>query len=240
MSARRRLLLLGLVPLVVALGLGAKVALMLSHDLDGRTALREGSVQQARSEFVANRTLNWFESWVAPYDEGIARYRLGDASGAVLAFSTALDQAPVSQVCRVRINLALAQEALGDAASSTEDRGGARAAWRDGVTALTLDGCLVEDPDDGLTPVVRAARAIETRLREKLAADEQEQQDEADQQDEPEPDDQGREGEQEQASQLQQRNRAGQEQRERQARRQEQRLDDQQQRQTEGPPSSNW
>ncbi len=143
---RRRLLLLGLLPLLLALAFAAKVAVMLVHDDAGRTAYAAEGYADARGSFAANATLNHLEPWVSPYDEGTARYRLGDFAGAVGAFTTALATVPPEEECRVRINLGLAHESVGDAAVAGGDREAARRSWRAGARALADGGCLELTP----------------------------------------------------------------------------------------------
>ncbi|MBS43913.1 MAG: hypothetical protein CMH83_12280 [Nocardioides sp.] len=142
---RRRLLLLGLLLLLPALVLSGKVGLMLWHDRQGRDALAEERYADARDHFAANRTLNLVERWVAPYDEGIALYGLDEPSLAVTAFEDALVVVPPDEECRVRVNLAVAHEAVGDAyaAASPADLAAARDEWTTGREVLADGGCLV-------------------------------------------------------------------------------------------------
>ena len=66
-----------LLPLLAALRIhgqghehaAAGVGRVTSYDISG-------DFDQARHSFAANSTLNVLEAWVAPYDEGTARYRL--------------------------------------------------------------------------------------------------------------------------------------------------------------------
>ena len=93
-------------------------------------------------EFAVNATLNLMERWVAPYDAGIARYRLTDFAGAVDSFQDALATVPTEHACEVRINLALSQESVGDAAMAGGEAATAGDAWRAGVATLARGGCL--------------------------------------------------------------------------------------------------
>ncbi len=173
---RRRLLLAGLLPLLLALAFTAKVAVMLAHDSAGRGAYAAQRYADARDSFAANGTLNHLESWVSPYDEGTARYRVADFSGAVRSLVDALASAPPEEECRVRINLGLAHEAVGDAAAAGGDREAARESWVAGVRALADGGCLEltssdlqrVDEEASLRSRVRAAVAVDRRLDDKL------------------------------------------------------------------------
>ncbi len=220
---RRALVLLGLVPFLLALGFAFKVAVMLGHDRDGRAALEATDPLTARAEFAANARFNVLESWVAPYDEGVARFQLGDHAGAVTFFSTALPLAPVDEVCRVRVNLALSHEALGDAALATAQgqtgdalrkaQDTARDAWARGREVLAPDDCLTGSAQQPRDPV---AGSVDERLAGKL--EDSEDQPEESQDDQPAEQQQG-EGqtpkEKRQEQELEQRNESGQQQRQR-------------------------
>jgi tetratricopeptide (TPR) repeat protein len=155
---RRRFLLAGLVPLAVALAFSAKVATMAWADHTGRDAYGEGNFAEAQDQFAANGTLNLFEPWISPYDDGTALYQLGDFTGAEDALEEALGLAPAGQVCRVRINLALTDEAIGDSLAETRPFAALRA-YKTGAGYLAGDGCL-----EGST-----AQGIDARLQEKLS-----------------------------------------------------------------------
>ncbi len=235
---RRTLIVLGLVPFVLALGFAVKVGLMLAHDRDGRAALEAADPTTARAEFAANARLNVLESWVAPYDEGVARFELGDHTGAITLFSTALPLAPVDEVCRVRVNLALSHEAVGDAAADTA-RGltgdalttaesVAREAWARGRDVLATGVCLTGSAQEPKDPL---AGSVDDRLKGKIADSEPDQPAAADQQDQEQGQGQSpREKRQEQ--ELQERNDSGQQQRQRRQQARQERQDRQEQRDT--------
>lgn len=163
---RTRLVVAGLVPLLLALALVVKVGLMVGYDRGGRAAYEDGSFREARSSFAANTALNWFEPWIASYDEGLARYRLEDYEDAVRLYRTALDSVPAAERCRVRVNLALALESRGDLASAEGRPDDARGQWRQalGVVEECLDDGAVRAAGD-----VEAGRVVDARVREKLA-----------------------------------------------------------------------
>ena len=162
---RRRLLLAGLAPLLLALLLAGKVAAMSLHDRDGRAAYRAGDFAAARSAFASNSTLNYLQAWVAPFDEGTTRYRLEDFPGAIRLLEEALEVVPADSECLVRINLALSHEAVGDAAATGGDVAAAGGRWRQGVDVLAASDCL----ESGAVEPQRAdARTVDERLRSKL------------------------------------------------------------------------
>ena len=152
MTARRKLLALGLVPLLCSGGLALKVGLMEHRVRDGISSVDDGDPARARPAFAANASLNAFEPWIAPYDEGVAAYLQDDPEAAVELFTTALADAPAAEECRVRTNLALSLEAVGDAAAE-----GARLRWFEARQAV--ESCLEEE----------AAAAVDARLERKLA-----------------------------------------------------------------------
>ncbi len=172
---RRRLLLAGLVPLLLAVALATRVAFTYHHAGTGRDALRAGDADAARTAYAANATLNVLETWVAPYNEGVAGYAQGDPEDAARLFADALRLAPTDQQCRVRTNLALALEAVGDAAVRDEV-GEALRRWR-GARA-SLDPCLEAPVADDAADAVRDAlsaddvaqlTALDQRIADKLA-----------------------------------------------------------------------
>ncbi|GHJ58706.1 hypothetical protein NOK12_12240 [Nocardioides sp. OK12] len=165
---RKGLLVAGLLPLLLAVALVVKVALMVGYDRGGRAAYAEESFREARSSFAANAVLNWFEPWVAPYDEGLARYRLEDHDGAVRLYRLALVEAPATEQCRVRVNLALALEARGDRASAEGRPDDARVEWTEALSALDAGRCL--DLSEASRPAdVAAAQIVDDRVRGKMA-----------------------------------------------------------------------
>ncbi len=174
---RRWLLLAGLPLALVALALQWKVAAMVGHDRDGRADYAAGSYADAQDAFASNQSLNVLQAWISPYDDGTARYRLADFAGAVRLLEDALGAAPSEHECRVRINLALAHEAVGDEAAAGEDPGTALAHWQDGVDVLEAGGCLVvrDKSGSGIGSASLAqaedARAVHERLGDKLLPD---------------------------------------------------------------------
>jgi hypothetical protein len=166
MSRRRILYLAGLLPLLLALLFSAKVALMLSHDGHGRSSFDDTRYDDAAAQFSDNRSLNVFESWVAAFDEGAARFANGDDEGAVSAYQAALEDVPAEDECTVRINLALADEAIGDAKIKVPDRDAAIAAWQAGVKALE-DGDCPTHSGRGADQTADA-KAVDERLKQKI------------------------------------------------------------------------
>lgn len=179
---RLTLVLVGIVPALVAVAFAAKVLLMLSHDREGRDRFDAAEYVAAADEFSANGSINWFESWIAAFDEGAARHADGDLESALEQYETALEDVPVTEECTVRINAALAHETLGDQAAEGEDADEATAQWQAGIDVLAEGGC-PSDSGRGQEQT-EEAEAVDQRLREKLQQQQQQQQqDQQDQQD---------------------------------------------------------
>lgn len=160
------LLLAGVLPALLVLAYAAKVAVMVDHVRDGRLAFDRGDYAAAHGEFADNRTLNWFESWVAEFDEGTAHHAEGEYDDAIADYEAALDDVPRREECTVRINLALAHESVGDARIERNDREGAAEAWQAGIDALAEGGCPQDSARDA--EQTEDAEAVDRRLREKL------------------------------------------------------------------------
>lgn len=176
--ARNRLYLVGLLPALLLLLVSGRIALVLQTESSGQERYVRGAFEQARDSFAANAVLNPFERWIAPFGEGVARHRAGDLAGAIGSYERALEHVPESWECAVRSNLALAHEAVGDAALA-ERRGEAEASWTAGREALS--DCLALEPpveEDGSTDdradVARqqedraTAEVVDARLAAKL------------------------------------------------------------------------
>lgn len=183
---RLGLVLLGVLPTLVALLFALKVVTMLSHDRDGRSHFDDGAFVSAADEFGANGSVNWFEPWISAFDEGAARHADGDLDEALLLYATALEDVPVEEECTVRINAALAHETLGDAAQEDGDADEATAQWQAGIDVLAQGGCPVGS-GRGKEQTADAA-AVDQRLRDKLAQQQDQQQDQP--QDQPDKSDQ--------------------------------------------------
>ena len=177
---RMILVLAGILPTLVALLFAVKVVAMLSHDRDGRGQFDDAAYLAAADEFSANGSVNWFEPWIAAFDEGAARHADGDLEGAVDLYVEALEDVPAEEECTVRINLALADETLGDTALEEGDTDEATAWWQAGIDALAEGDCPI-DSGRGQDQTDDAA-AVDQRLRDKLQQQQQQQEQEQQQQ----------------------------------------------------------
>lgn len=157
---RNRLYLVGLLPALLMLLVSGRITLLLLEESSGLSAYGAEEYDAARSDFAANQVLNPFEPWVAHFDEGTARHRGDDLDGAVSAYEGALDEGiPPEWECRVRNNLALAHEGIGDAALDEEGRVAAEEEWQ--TARAVLPTCLADDPDP-------ESGSIDDRLAAKL------------------------------------------------------------------------
>jgi len=179
-AARRRLLyLIGLVPLLVALAFTVKVTTMRHHDGAGLGAWKSGNGAKALEQYSANKSLNLLQPWLAPFDAGDAAFLLGDYPRARKLFFAALDSVPHKQECTVRINLALTDEAIGDAASEAGSLDDAKDAWQAGIDALDGGDCpqhagLGERQSQDAT---RVRQRLEQKLKQPPQQQQQSQQD---------------------------------------------------------------
>ena len=162
---RRVLMWLGVAPALVALALVLKVGTMVYLNHSGRDDLAAGRLVPAADAFAQTERFNLLEPWVAHYDAGTVLFRQAEYAQARDRFETALRSVPAAQECRVRINLALTQEALGDAALADGDPVAAREAWTEGIDALAATGCA----DPTASALERTAAGVVERLRGKLA-----------------------------------------------------------------------
>jgi hypothetical protein len=177
---RMILVLAGIVPTLVALLFAVKVVAMLSHDRDGRSQFDDAEYVGAADEFSANGSVNWFEPWVAAFDEGAARHADGDLEGALDRYADALEDVPAEEECTVRINIALADETLGDIALEEGDGDEATGWWQAGIDALAEGDCPA-DSGRGKEQTEDAA-AVDQRLRDKMQQQQQQQDDQQQQQ----------------------------------------------------------
>lgn len=172
---RRTLLLAGLLPVLLLAAYALKVTLMLQANASGRDAFDRGDLDGAAAEFAGTRRLNWFESWVAAFDEGTAEHAQGAYDDAIDSYEAALADVPHRDECTVRINLALAHEAVGDAALEAGAGEEARTAYQHGIDVLAAGDC-PQDSGRGAEQSADAG-AVDERLRNKLEQNSDEPQD---------------------------------------------------------------
>lgn len=170
---RRVLYLIGLLPLVLAVAFFVKVLLMTHHDSAGIEAWdqRDGAV--ALEEYSANRSFNILERWLAPYDSGDAAFLLTDYPRARTLYTEALATVPHEHECTVRINLALADEKIGDAAAEAGSHEEAVKAWKHGIAVLDAGDCPHHSGQGKLQS--KDAATVKKRLEDKLKSSSRQQ-----------------------------------------------------------------
>lgn len=186
---RRTLLVAGILPALLVLAFGAKVLVMRHHDSVGRDAFDRGDYALAHRSFAANRSLNFFERWIAPFDEGTVHHAKGELDDAIDDYEIALEVVPKRDECTVRINLALAHESIGDELAKQKDSDGATKEWQAGIEALAGGKC-PQQAGRGKKQT-RDAKRVDERLRSKKQQQEQEQQPDEQSQQPPPAGDQG-------------------------------------------------
>ena len=165
---RMRRLMLRLLPLALLLLLVAgRVGLLEWHHRDGLEAFDGSDFATAVGEFDANRSVNPFQPWVAAFNEGVAHHRDGDVQRAIDDYESALASVPLRRECTVRVNLALAHEASGDAFAQAGNTASARTEWQAGREVLAAGLCRTE-AGQGPEEQERAA-TVDQRLADKLA-----------------------------------------------------------------------
>lgn len=163
---RNRLFLIGLLPLLLSLLFFGKVALMLNAQAAGDDAYGSDSFGKAAGKFAKNQKLNVMEPWIASFNEGAARQQEEKYDDALGRYDDALEDVPDDQECVVRTNMALAHEAIGDAALEGGKKPDAIAAWQEGIAVMGEADC----PTDaaGGDEQTEKAAAVDARLRQKL------------------------------------------------------------------------
>lgn len=140
------------------------------------------SVQAAE----AQRFLNWFEPYKAPFNEGVGLAGGGDLAAAQGKFEEALTMARGLEVCDIRVNLALVLEWQGDAATTDRNPALASQFYSQAleVTVETPEECAEpeaqQQTSDPRRDLSESLEDLESRLQEK-------QRPEQDQPQEPQP-----------------------------------------------------
>lgn len=163
---RRILMLAGILPALLVLALTLKVALMLQTNGSGREAFADEDYDGAAVVFADNQRLNWFESWIAAFNEGAGLQADGAWPDAITAYEAALEDVPDRDECTVRINLALVHEAVGDALQEDGNTDKAITSWKTGSKVLAAGECPT-DSGRGEEQTEHAA-TLDERLRNKV------------------------------------------------------------------------
>ncbi|HJQ04706.1 MAG TPA: hypothetical protein VJ872_04650 [Nocardioides sp.] len=172
---RKVLLLAGVLPGLVALLFAAMVLRILAVQHSGNNAYDDGHYLDAAGHYRLAGHLNPFQDWLAAFDAGAARHVDGEYAVAIRAYRAALDLGvPHQDECTVRINLALAEEAIGDAATKADRLNAANDAYQAGISALE-DGHCPTDSGRGAQQT-KDAKAVDDRLHKKTRQNKKQQQ----------------------------------------------------------------
>ncbi|MGK2308934.1 hypothetical protein [Cutibacterium sp. V947] len=107
----------------------------------GRSDLDQADATSAEEKFMAAEKWALIDTWIAPYDAGVARYTRGNYDGAVGKFEKAAGLAPAEEQCRVRLNWAWSLEASADRYAKADNRDEALVRWRQGKEVLADAQC---------------------------------------------------------------------------------------------------
>ncbi|MCL2542679.1 MAG: hypothetical protein FWE71_09525 [Nocardioidaceae bacterium] len=172
---RTILLVVGVLPAIAAVLFAAMVARMLLVQHSGDSAYDDGHFLDAAGHYRSAGHLDPFENWIAAFDAGAARHADGQYAVAVRAYQAALAfGVPHRDSCTVRINLSLADEAIGDKAEKAGHANAADDAYQAGITALEDGRC---PTDSGHGPhQTKDAKRVDKRLHDKIKHNQQQKQ----------------------------------------------------------------
>lgn len=143
----RKVLLISLPIWLVAALFCVKLVSMTVENRAGTAAYESGDHGAARTHFSRLRVGNVAESWIAHYNRGTANHQLRAYPAARSDFEKALKSAPPAQQCKVRINLALTLEALGDDEGAAQNADRAAELYREADKVLADANCGDPTPD---------------------------------------------------------------------------------------------
>lgn len=151
----RKLLLISLPVWLVAALFCVKLVSMTVENRAGMAAYDSGDHGTARTHFSRLGTGNVAEPWIAHYNRGTANHRLRLYPAARSDFEKALEVAPGAQQCKVRINLALTLEALGDDETAAQNPDRAADLYRQADKVLADARCADPTPGGQQSPSSR-------------------------------------------------------------------------------------
>jgi hypothetical protein len=153
-AERRRLLLIGALPTLVAVLVAVHLWLLVHGNASARDDYEAGRYADARSTFEGAKDLGVVSPWIAPFDAGTAAYGAKEYKAAVKLFDAALDDVPADHLCDVRVDLALTHKAMAEEAAAKGDPTEQQLALRDARSAIQGTGC-----DDALEKELQDAIA---------------------------------------------------------------------------------
>ena len=162
---RRRLLLWSALPVLLALLLAAKLLSAAWFSGQASGAFARGDAPAVASAAAVLGVANVLEPHKARFAAGDALVLRGDFAGARAAFEAALATAPPADECRVRANLALSIERLGDARDAGDAGSGGTSGTDDGVRLLEEALAVVRAAPAGCFDAGSAGSAAGERLQ---------------------------------------------------------------------------
>jgi len=135
-GARRRRLLWTALPAAVVLAAAARLLSLapVGAAAEGAFTDKDAPALAAAADWLG--TVNFFEPYKADFAKGDAQVLRGDFAAARTAFETALRGAPEAEGCRIRVNLVLSIERLGDGRRGAGDDAAARTLYQDGQSVI--------------------------------------------------------------------------------------------------------
>ncbi|POH58838.1 hypothetical protein [Arthrobacter glacialis] len=170
---RRRKLLLASAP--VALAALVVAVKLLSLPISAGQAENAYAAGQGEGTLKAGQAmgvLNMVERYKAHFAQGDGHVLRGDFVAAQEQFAAALDLAPVNESCKVRVNLVLTLEKLGEAKEKAGDPASAQALFAQGsdVVAQAPRDCFTPNSENNKDGEGDALKDAQKRLAEKQAA----------------------------------------------------------------------
>ncbi|MEO6530764.1 MAG: hypothetical protein ABI563_07770 [Specibacter sp.] len=170
---RRRKLLLASAPVVlVAVVVAAKLLSLPISAGQAQQAFDGGRGGRTLQAGQAMGVLNMVERYKAHFAQGDGHILLGDFPKAQEQFAAALDLVPANESCKVRVNLVLTLEKLGEAKDKAGDPASARALYAQGsdVIAQAPRDCFTPNGENNKDGEGEALKEAHKRLEEKQAA----------------------------------------------------------------------
>lgn len=187
---RRRRLIMGSVPAALAVAVIAlKLLSMPISAGQAQGAFADGDGAGTLGAGSAMGFMNMVERWKAPFARGDGHALMGDFATARSEFAAALEQVAGDQSCKVRVNLVLSIEKLGDERQAAGDTQAAQELFTEGrdVIAAAPQGCFVPESPGNSQGEGDALRDADERLAQKQHGDTGENQQPAPSEDEGEP-----------------------------------------------------
>lgn len=148
LDRRRRLLLWSALPVVLALLLAAKLLSVALFSAQAVTAFENRDAAAVARAADGLGVANFLEAEKQAFADGDALVLAGDFAEARLRFEESLAAAPGADECRIRVNLVLSIERLGDAATEAGEAAAATL-FQEGLDVArdAPEGCFAEGAD---------------------------------------------------------------------------------------------